>query len=118
MAAWLLTFPICPAIIRSLVHKSLSKLHLKNLHYSSGPEILVISCVVTYLHPGLAEFEPVGEILAGEHVGVLRLLEGPLQLVQLERGEGRSRATDLLARGRLAVRAEIVLRVVAVLTVF
>ena len=59
-----------------------------------------------------------GEILAGEHVRVLRLLEGPLQLVQLERGEGRSRAADLLARGRLAVRAEIVLRVVAVLTVF
>lgn len=41
-----------------------------------------------YLHPGLAEVEPHRELLPGEDVRVLRLLEGPLQLVQLVGGEG------------------------------
>ena len=48
-----------------------------------------------YLNPGLRKLQPHGQLLPGEHVWVLRLLEGPLQLVQLEGGEGGPGAPDL-----------------------
>ena len=41
----------------------------------------------SYLHACLAEVQPHGELLPGEDVRVLRPLERPLQLVQLERCE-------------------------------
>ena len=39
-----------------------------------------------YLHSSFAELQPQGEVLSGEHVRVLSLLERSLQLVQLVRG--------------------------------
>lgn len=47
------------------------------------------------LNTCFGEVKPHGELLAGEDVGVLRFLEGSFQLVQLERGEGRTRAAHL-----------------------
>lgn len=52
----------------------------------------------SHLHPRLAEVEPHGELLAREHVGVLRLVEGALELVQLVRGEGGPAAAHLLVQ--------------------
>ena len=48
-----------------------------------------------YLNPGFSELQPHGQLLPREDVWVLGLLEGPLQLVQLEGGEGGSGAPDL-----------------------
>ena len=44
--------------------------------------------ILSYLHPGLCEFGPLGELLPGVDVGVVCPLEGPLQLLQLLCGEG------------------------------
>jgi hypothetical protein len=41
----------------------------------------------SYLYASLAEVETQSELLSGEHVGVLRLLEGAFELVQLVGGE-------------------------------
>ena len=49
----------------------------------------------SYLHACLAEVEPHCELLPGEDVRVLRPLERPLQLVQLERRERRPRPPHL-----------------------
>lgn len=49
----------------------------------------------TYLNPGLGEVESHRQFLPGEYVRVLRLLEGPLQLVQLIGGEGGPAPADL-----------------------
>lgn len=49
-----------------------------------------------YLHSCFAEVEAQRELLAREHVGVLRLVEGALQLVQLVRREGGAAAAHLL----------------------
>ena len=38
---------------------------------------------LTYRDPGLLEVEPHGERLSHEHVGVVTLQEGPLQLLKL-----------------------------------
>ena len=50
---------------------------------------------ISHLHPRLSKVQPHGQLLPGEHVGVLGLLEGSLKLVQLEGGEGGARPTDL-----------------------
>ena len=42
-----------------------------------------------YLNTGFAQVQPHGQLLASEHVRVLRLLKGPFKLVQLERRECR-----------------------------
>lgn len=59
-------------------------------------------CVCVYLHARLAELEPRRQLLAREHVGVLRGVEGALQLVQLVRREGRAAAAHLLAHAHTA----------------
>ena len=51
----------------------------------------------TYLYPGLGEVELHSERLAHEDVGVVRVVEGPLQLLQLPRAEVRARAPSLRA---------------------
>jgi len=42
-----------------------------------------------YLHPGFGQVRPQCQLLAGVDVGVMRLLEDLLQLLQLGRAEGR-----------------------------
>ena len=48
-----------------------------------------------YLNSSFCKIQPQGELLPGEHVRVLGLLEAPLQLVELERRERRPRSTNL-----------------------
>ena len=54
-----------------------------------------VLCILAHLNPCLRQPDLDGQLLPGEHVRVLRLLEGPLQLVQLEGGEGGPGAPDL-----------------------
>ena len=48
-----------------------------------------------YLYSGLGEPDLDGQLLPGEHVGVVGAGEGLLQLLQLERREGRAVPTLL-----------------------
>lgn len=68
------------------------------------------SVLEPYLNSCLAEVESKGKIFPREHVGVLGLFEGPLQLVELESGERRPASSDL-------ARFEQIFRVVVVATV-
>lgn len=56
--------------------------------------MILLSCC--YLHSGFAEVEAQREFLPREHVGVLRLVKGTLQLVQLVRRECSAAAAHLL----------------------
>ena len=51
--------------------------------------------VFYHLDSCFGEVQPEGQLLPGEDVRVLGLLKGPLQLVQLEGGEGGARPPDL-----------------------
>ena len=76
----------------------------------SDTDVQLVARVHTHLDPGLAEVEHERELLPGEDVRVLGLLERALQLVQLEGGEGGARAADLarrtVRRGIVVVVAE------------
>jgi len=54
-----------------------------------------VSDRLTDLDPRLAKVKPERQFLASEHVRVLRLVERPLELVQLVRRERRSTSTNL-----------------------
>ena len=58
-------------------------LHASSASLVSLPKSSTLSSS-SYLHPCLAEVQPHGELLPGEHVGVLGLLETPLQLMELK----------------------------------
>ena len=49
---------------------------------------LLLGCAWLYLDPGLRQVDLHGDLLPGVDVGVVGLLEGALQLLQLGRGEG------------------------------
>lgn len=52
----------------------------------------------SHLHSSFTKIQPHSEFLPREHVGVLRLVEGALQLVQLVRGERGAAAAHLLGQ--------------------
>lgn len=52
----------------------------------------------SYLHSDLGQVDFEGQLLSAVHVRVVRLLEGSLQFVQLEGGEGGPVAAVLLFR--------------------
>ena len=60
----------------------------------------------SYLHSGFAQVQSVGEVLAREHVRILRVVERAFELVQLQRREGRSTSSVFpsLLRSNFAVR--------------
>lgn len=62
-----------------------------------------------HLDPGLGELGPLRELLPRVHVGVLRPLEGALELLQLLGGEGGPGAALLPLDGdaRLALRVAV-----------
>lgn len=57
---------------------------------------MLVSSGGCYLNSRLAEVEAQRQLLPREHVGVLRLVERSLQLVQLVRREGSAAAAHLL----------------------
>lgn len=56
-----------------------------------------------YLDPDFGQVDLAGQLLAAVHVGVVRLLERALQLVELVRGEGRA-VPPVLLLGLLLLR--------------
>lgn len=43
--------------------------------------------MIPHLHPGLGQAQPLAQLLSHERVRIVRLVEQPLQLVQLLQGE-------------------------------
>ena len=70
---------------------------------------------LSYLYSDFWQVDFHGELLAGVNIRVVRLLEGPLQLVQLVRREGGSVTPVLLARPAWATTTDAAFAV-AVLT--
>lgn len=71
-----------------------------------------------YLHPGLGQLGPGGQLLAHVHVRVVRLLEDLLQLVELRAAESGPVAPLLAARHLVValVRRRRFVRLVAAAT--
>ena len=65
---------------------------------------------VSYLHSGLGEVDLHGDLLPCVDVGVVGLLEGALELLQLRRGEGGPDAAllPLLCQDPLLARVHLV----------
>jgi hypothetical protein len=74
-----------------------------------GPPVLE-----PHLDARLGQVDPEGQLLAEEHVGVVGLVEGPLQLLQLVVGEGRP-VSALLPLGRAAAHLFVALPRVGVI---
>ena len=59
-------------------------------------QVVKVTSLPAYLDPNLWEVDLHGQLLAAVHVGVVGLLEGALQLVELVGGEGGAVAPVLL----------------------
>ena len=68
---------------------------------TAGP----VRLVITYLHSGLAQAQPVAQLLPHESVRVVGLVEQPLQLVQLLQREVGPAPAGLVSRGGLLLLA-------------
>ena len=70
----------------------------------------------SYLHPGLCEARPLGQLLSSVYVGVVRPLEGFIQLLKLLRAERRAAAALFSAQCQSRFRFHV--RIICHTTLF
>lgn len=80
-------------------------------HILQKLELLLLFFFFTHLHTCFGKWQPQSQSLPVDDVGILRLLEGPLEIVELLSGESRSRSSNF-SRSLATVEIEMIVHLV------